>query len=115
VIVTNGFGCASAPSNIIHVVITDINEFEGVNSLAVYPNPFNDKVFIEFNLGTGKTYSLVVYNALGEEIEILSQGTKNNDGNEVVEFSATGLEKGIYFCKLITAENVVICKMIYTN
>jgi len=52
---------------------------------------------------------------LGEEIEVLSRGTKNTVGNEVVEFSATGLEKGIYFCKLITAENVVIRKIIYTN
>lgn len=115
VIVSNAFGCASAPSNIIHVVITGIDEFGRANSLAVYPNPFTDKVFIEFNTGTGKTYSLVVYNALGEEIEVLSRGTKNTVGNEVVEFSATGLEKGIYFCKLITAENVVIRKIIYTN
>jgi hypothetical protein len=115
VIVTNFFGCASAPSNIIHVLITGINEIDGNSSLNVYPNPFSDKVFIEFNLEAGTSYSLVIYNALGEEIEILQQGTKNAGGNEVVEFSANGLEKGIYFCKLITAENVVIHKIIHTN
>jgi hypothetical protein len=115
VIVTNFFGCASAPSNIVHVLITGINEIDGNSSLNVYPNPFSDKVFIAFSLEAGKTYSLVIYNALGEEIEILQQGTKNAGGNEVVEFSANGLEKGIYFCKLITAENVVIHKIIHTN
>jgi pectinesterase len=97
------------------VLITGINEIDGNSSLNVYPNPFSDKVFIAFSLEAGKTYSLVIYNALGEEIEILQQGTKNAGGNEVVEFSANGLEKGIYFCKLITAENVVIHKIIHTN
>jgi hypothetical protein len=115
VMVTNFYGCVSEPSNIIHVLITGINEHGVNNTLNVYPNPFNEKVFIEFSLEAGKTYSLVIYNALGEEIEVLQQGTKNTAGNEVVEFSANGLEKGIYFCKLITAENVVIHKIIHTN
>ena len=115
VIVTNEFGCQSLPSNIIYAIIDGINDPAGANYLTVYPNPFSDKVFIEFNLEAGTSYSLVIYNALGKEIKVLQQGTKNTAGNEVVEFSANGLEKGIYFCKLITAENVVIHKIIHTN
>jgi len=115
VVVSNEFGCESDPSNSIHVVVSGINDIEASQSLNIYPNPFSEKVQIEFTLKQGTQYKLAVFNALGQEVQIVSENQSSTGQKQTFEISASGLEKGIYFCKLITAENVVIQKMIHTK
>lgn len=115
VIVTNGFGCESDPSNSIHVVVSGVLDVGASRNLSVYPNPYSDKVFVEFKLQQGTEYKLAVYNSLGQEIQIVSENQSATGDKEVVEISASGFEKGIYFCKLITTDEVLIHKMIHNN
>ena len=114
-IVTNEFGCESFPSNSIHVVVTGISDVSLDEQLAIYPNPFTDKLFIEFDLETGTTYKLAIYNALGEEVAIVSEGSTPASGAEKHEFNPENLNNGIYFVKLITADDIVIRKIICTK
>jgi len=115
VVVSNEFGCMSDPSNSIHVVITDINELSLDNPLSVYPNPFTEKVFIEAYLQSNSSYKLAIYNALGAEVKVIAEGSSNVEGMDKFMFSAQNLEKGIYFCKLITDNSVSIKKIIHTK
>ena len=115
VVVSNEFDCMSDPSNSIHVVITSIDELSLENPLSVYPNPFTDKVFVEAYLQTNASYKLSIYNALGAEVKVIAEGTSSTEGMDKFVFSAQGLEKGIYFCKLITDNSVSIKKIIHTK
>lgn len=115
VIVTNEFGCESDPSNSIHVVVSGINDIDASQNLAVYPNPFTEKVYLAFTLPQGMPYTLALYNSLGQEMQTVSKNQSATGQKEVIEISASSLEKGIYFCKLITTDKVLIHKMIHNN
>jgi hypothetical protein len=113
--VSNAFGCESDPSNSIHVVVSGIDELSGLNNLSVFPNPFTNKVNIEFKLEQGTNFTLAVFNALGQEVSVISDNQSATGQIQTFEVSAAGMEKGIYFCKLITGEQVLIQKMVHTK
>ncbi len=113
--VTNEFGCESDPSNSIHVIVTGIDEITALNNLIVYPNPFNDLVNIDFKLEEGTNFKLAIFNALGQEVQLVSENQPATGQMQSFEISAAGMEKGIYFCKLITGDAVIITKMIHTR
>ncbi len=115
VIVTNEFGCESEPSNIIHVIVVGINEYDNNKAIAIYPNPFNDMVNIEVYFNEEVNYRISIYNALGAEVKMVAEGTSQNNDTQKFTFSADGLEEGIYFCKIITGDNVMIRKIVHTK
>ncbi|OQY79652.1 MAG: hypothetical protein B6D45_00460, partial [Ignavibacteriales bacterium UTCHB3] len=64
-----------------------------------YPNPFNPSTVIRFTLPVSETVSLVVYNALGEEVAVLASGVFEA-GSHSVSFDATALTGGLYIYEL---------------
>ena len=68
-----------------------------------YPNPFNPTTTIEFKLPEPGAVTLKVYNMLGQEVRILLNNEMMEDGEQSVEFDASGLPSGVYFYK-ITAQ-----------
>ena len=115
VIVSNEFGCQSQPSNTIHVIITGINEQSGNSQFTIYPNPFNDKVNIEVYFRESVGYKIAVFNALGAEVSVVAQGVSQSNDIRKFTFSSEGLEEGIYFCKIITGDDVMIRKIVHTK
>jgi hypothetical protein len=115
VVVTNEWGCESDPSNSIHVVVSGIDDPENTLNFSIYPNPFDDKVHIEFTLTQGTAYSLVVYNSIGREVRIITTNQVSNGNKEAFAISGEGLKEGIYFCKLITGKEVIMQKIIHTK
>jgi endo-1,4-beta-xylanase len=74
-----------------------------------YPNPFNPSTRIDFTLPVTGYVSIKVFNILGKEIAVLTDGL-NQPGKYTVTFNGSGLAGGIYFYKLefitsIGAEN----------
>jgi hypothetical protein len=67
-----------------------------------YPNPFNPTTTIEFSLAEQSLVTLKVYNLLGQEIRTLLNREEMDDGDQAVEFDATGLPSGVYFYKITT-------------
>jgi len=64
-----------------------------------YPNPFNPTTMISFNLEKDAQTSLVVFDALGREIEeVVSE--RLTSGSYRYDFNASNLQSGIYFYKL---------------
>ena len=63
-----------------------------------YPNPFNPATTIQYELPEGSNVRITVYNALGEEVEVLVDGFKNA-GTYRVNFNGSNLASGIYLCE----------------
>ena len=84
-------------------VITGIDKFEGeVNTYSLsqnYPNPFNPSTTIKFSLPSSSYATLIIFNALGEEVEALLD-KEFTAGTYEVEWNATGLPSGVYFYQL---------------
>lgn len=64
-----------------------------------FPNPFNGKTTISFEIPNTEHVSLKVYDILGEEVAELA-GKEYSQGVHSVEFASGNLPGGIYFCWL---------------
>jgi hypothetical protein len=67
----------------------------------VYPNPFNDKITIEYQVGIADDITIDIVNILGERVARLEQGPRINGIYSVV-WKADGFASGIYICRLIS-------------
>ena len=75
-----------------------------------YPNPFNSKTKIVYELLTYHNVKLAVYNVLGEEVKVLVNQNQDK-GIYEVEFDASALASGVYFYRL-DAFDTTIKKML---
>lgn len=75
-----------------------------------YPNPFNAKTNIVFDVPTRSEVKLSVYNMLGQKVETLVDGNLDA-GRHTVNFDAGKLSSGVYFYKLTAGEKVITSKM----
>lgn len=75
-----------------------------------YPNPFNPKTKITYQLLAYHNVKLSIYDILGREVKVL---VNENQGKGIyeVEFNASGLASGVYFYRL-EAFDTTIKKMI---
>lgn len=64
-----------------------------------FPNPFNPKTIISYQISKFKQISLKVYNTEGKEIKTLID-KKQNSGNYEIEFDGSQYSSGIYFYTL---------------
>ena len=76
-----------------------------------YPNPFNPTTAIEYYTPQLSQVKLVVYNMIGQEVQILEDGEKSS-GLYEVEFNAANLPSGVYFYRLEAANFIETRKMI---
>ena len=76
-----------------------------------YPNPFNPTTAIEYYVLQLSWVKLVVYNSIGQEVQILVDEEKAS-GLYEVKFNAASLPSGIYFYKLQSANFVETRKMV---
>jgi len=64
-----------------------------------YPNPFNSRTTITFDLPVAGHATLAVFDITGRCVGTLSNGTYHS-GPHTVSFDGTSLASGIYFCRL---------------
>lgn len=76
-----------------------------------YPNPFNPVTVIRFHAAERTTVKLIVYDALGRQIETLV-AEELNAGSYETEFNGEGLASGVYFYKLLTEKMSITKKML---
>lgn len=61
-----------------------------------FPNPFNPATTISFNLAVDSKVSIKIFNALGQEVRVLTS-TQYAAGTHNLNFNASGLTSGIYY------------------
>jgi len=76
-----------------------------------YPNPFKQKSTIFFNLFEDGEVSIKVYNAKGDEIEILMKNSKLQKGENAVLFDGTNYPVGIYYYSIQNNDRFNMYKM----
>ncbi|MCH8035469.1 MAG: T9SS type A sorting domain-containing protein, partial [Bacteroidetes bacterium] len=76
-----------------------------------YPNPFNPKTTIRYDLPQDGIVTIKIYDILGQEIETLLNEFKNADRYEI-EFNAAGLASGVYIYRIKVNEFITSKKMI---
>lgn len=65
-----------------------------------YPNPFNPSTKIKFDIAKKSFVNVVVYDALGRELEMLVN-EELNPGSYSVVFSGSRLSSGVYYYKVV--------------
>jgi len=76
-----------------------------------YPNPFNPATKIKYALPEQSKVKLIIYNTIGEMVDILVNEIQS-DGYYEVAFNASNLPSGIYLYRLTANENIQVKKMI---
>jgi photosystem II stability/assembly factor-like uncharacterized protein len=100
---------------ILYSVITNVSENTVSNTVPSdyelsqnYPNPFNPTTNIKFSLPEAGNISLKVYDRLGKEVNVLSEGFRAA-GTYEINFDASSLTSGVYFYKLVS-NNIAMTK-----
>ncbi len=100
------------PTGNVTAVVNNGNVFPEKFSLSQnYPNPFNPGTKIEFSIPKTGFTTLVIYDALGREIEKLVNSVLN-PGTYIADWITANHNSGIYFCKLISGSFSETKKMI---
>jgi bilirubin oxidase len=92
--------------------ITDRKIVPGTFSLGQnFPNPFNPKTVINYQLPMNSLVTLKVYDVLGREIKTLVN-ERQNAGSQNVTFNASNLPGGVYFYRLQAGKNTATKKLV---
>jgi len=73
----------------------------GISFLS-YPNPFQDKTIIEFELARSSKVKIDVLNVLGQSVANVTEA-RFKAGRHTVEWIPEGVPAGIYFCRMQTS------------
>lgn len=79
---------------------------------ANYPNPFNPSTAIRFSLPNRVPVTLIVYNALGQQVDVLLQQEMLGADTHEIMWDAGQLPSGVYIARLITSEHQASRKLI---
>lgn len=102
-IVTDANGCTTEISYVVDMVIN--NEEVGITDLRVYPNPFGDRLVLEYV----SSYSELSIHTINGQIQIKHQLLNNQDSYTL---NLQDLPSGIYFIMLKGSEKVTVEKVI---
>src|SRR5690606_11297219 len=67
-----------------------------------YPNPFNPTTTIRFSLPAPESATLIVYNALGQQVDVLLRNEMLGADTHELTWDAGHLPSGVYFARLTT-------------
>ena len=72
-----------------------------------YPNPFNPTTTLSFGLATTQSATVELFNALGQRVQTLFQGTARSGERQTIQVNVGGLPSGTYIARLVTADGLV--------
>jgi hypothetical protein len=76
-----------------------------------YPNPFISSTIISYQLPSIANVELNVYDLLGQKVTTLVK-ERQQPGSHEVEWNASGMKQGVYYCELKTGQSRKVMKMI---
>jgi len=76
-----------------------------------YPNPFNPVTHLSYSLPQASTVSVKVYNLQGQEVLRPMNGVRQAAGQHRLTIDASGLDSGVYICRLQTESGMLSRKM----
>jgi hypothetical protein len=76
-----------------------------------YPNPFNPSTVVRFQVPAAGNVDLRVYDVLAREVAVLVN-ERREPGSYTVQWDASGMASGVYFCRLTAGASASTIKMI---
>ncbi len=108
-------GNMSEASNEVYATLTDVNAESGIPTEYAlnqnYPNPFNPSTAIKFAIPEAANVSLVIYDMLGNQVEVLVNN-QMNAGYYKFTWNASHYASGIYFCQMTANKFIRVNKML---
>jgi hypothetical protein len=75
---------------------------------AIYPNPFNPRTTIGYELAEAAVVKLAIYDVRGMQVRVLEAGNRPNGRHQAIWDGQDGkgrtVPTGTYFCRLSTAQ-----------
>ena len=91
--------------------LSDAFQPKDFSQLNAYPNPFNQRVTLEFALSAAAPVKLTVYDIAGNEVANLVESWQTS-GLHNITFNAKDLTSGVYFAQLTSGNSISIKKLI---
>jgi hypothetical protein len=82
-----------------------------VDKVSVYPNPLNSNSVVALQLKQDAKVSVKIYNAQGKLMRTLAD-QEFKQGSFDLKLNKTGLQRGIYLCKIVINNKVQTCKLV---
>ncbi len=77
-----------------------------------YPNPFNPSTEFRFTVAKSGLTTLVVYNAIGQEVARIFSGATESGKYYTARLDGTGLASGVYFARLQSGVEIQMKKIV---
>jgi 5'-nucleotidase len=95
------------------------NSTNGINNIDYklhdnYPNPFNPVTNIKFTVEQNSPVNVSIYDVTGRLIKNLLKENKE-PGTYTIQWNATGLSSGVYFCRMMSGNFNSVKKLILTK
>jgi hypothetical protein len=87
-----------------------IEENEGTINTAVYPNPFTDKLTIQYELHQSETVTIHFFNQFGVKVDMIEQ--KQPTGKQQIIWNPQNLPTGVYHLRLQAGDQVASGKVV---
>ena len=87
----------------------------GFSLSPISPNPVEDYVSFDFNVGSGRALDITIYNIQGQQVRSLRQGEYFHTGNHKLHFRSDLLEAGTYILNVRGREVNMSQKFVKVN
>ena len=119
IFVTGGNDCAWV-DYIVFPPISPTTSVENIcnyepTELITYPNPFKENITIEYFINSVSDVKLSVYNSIGQQVNILDESANKPAGTYKINFNASNLQNGIYYCTLKINNSIIFKKLILSK
>jgi hypothetical protein len=104
-----GMAESENPIKIISTGVNNNKEFSGIN---IYPNPVSGKTAIKFEIKKPEFINITIVDLFGREAFNLIDMKYLNVGQHSIDFDASKLPAGVYFCTLKASGFVETVKMV---
>lgn len=95
------------------LLVTGIIPLQDIDAIVaeIYPNPFTDQVTLDFQLQEPGTVTIELLDLYGRQMTVFYNQWQQA-GNHKVQFAASALPPGIYFCRLQAGNKFVTRKIV---
>ncbi len=90
---------------------TDLNAIDDSFTCKASPNPFKERLNIEYTLGKQSAISIEIYNAQGSKVGVVLP-KQTQQGMQTINYNTVSFAKGIYFLRFTVDGKVHIEKLI---
>ena len=90
------------------------NKADALSLQPNYPNPFTGTTHIPFHISKAGHVNLVIYDCMSRKVEVIVN-QEMLSGNYTKAWNASGLNAGVYFCTLVSGNNMAVQKFILVD